>query len=631
MFIKDRFIRQGRLLILKLKGINWGRAAVFVFLLFIVPLLALVAVEYFHRGGIPQLSQWLTEKRGQFFFSLGVAFFVNLFFLSLTKSPYRGFLLFAAAVILFGATSYYKTQFLKEPLLPWDLFLYREAGKVWPFIYKEVDLEFLLLPLFLFVVSWRPAGQAVLRIKPFLRAGMLVVALVVLSSFAFYNRTPVEAMMRSSGFREIPEDQLLYYQESGVVLGFFTNLKNAFVFEPKNYNAENINAIVAGVKDDLGRVSSLKSKKIYPQKPNIIVVMSESLWDPTVMPNVSYSKDPLATYHSFIGKFATGSLLSPQFGGRTANVEFEVLTGLSMTFLPKGSVPYMQYINEPYYSLAAFLREQGYRTTAIHPYDKTFWRRDKVYPLLGFERFLSEEDFAGARKEWLYVTDEEVAKAVIRETKGSPESDFIFVVTMENHSPHHKEKYGHDKLALKTNLSDESKTSLEIYGKGVANADKALKILTDYYRQSKEPTIIVLFGDHLPPLGQGLLPYKETGFLQSEENWTLDEYRKMRSTPLLIWNNFTPHQEKIQALSPAFLAPKILNLTSLDQPPYYRFLDKFQKNMPGFTSEIKIDSKGNLYQAMPLDMKEMEDNYRLIQYDLLFGQKYGQKALFPSN
>ena len=59
----------------------------------------------------------------------------------------------------------------------------------------------------------------------------------------------------------------------------------------------------------------------------------------------------------------SGSMFSPEFGGMTANVEFEALTGFSNAFLPYGSIPYQQYVRGPVPSLATFFRSEGYETT----------------------------------------------------------------------------------------------------------------------------------------------------------------------------------------------------------------------------------------------------------------------------
>ena len=68
--------------------------------------------------------------------------------------------------------------------------------------------------------------------------------------------------------------------------------------------------------------------------------MSESFWDPTKLPGVTITPDPIPTMR----ELRSGSMFSPEFGGMTANIEFEALTGFSNAFLPYGSIPYQQYV-----------------------------------------------------------------------------------------------------------------------------------------------------------------------------------------------------------------------------------------------------------------------------------------------
>ena len=63
-------------------------------------------------------------------------------------------------------------------------------------------------------------------------------------------------------------------------------------------------------------------------------------------------------------------------GGNTANTEFEFLTGLSMYFLPTGSIPYQQYIKSEVPSLASQLSSVGYTSVSMHPYYPKGWNRD---------------------------------------------------------------------------------------------------------------------------------------------------------------------------------------------------------------------------------------------------------------
>ena len=107
-------------------------------------------------------------------------------------------------------------------------------------------------------------------------------------------------------------------------------------------------------------------------------------------------------------------MFSPEFGGMTANVEFEALTGFSNAFLPYGSIPYQQYVRGPVPSLATFFRSQGYETTAIHPFEGWFWNRKHVYDAFGFDRFLSIENLPPMKSRGPLVSDDSLTDEIIR-------------------------------------------------------------------------------------------------------------------------------------------------------------------------------------------------------------------------
>ena len=50
--------------------------------------------------------------------------------------------------------------------------------------------------------------------------------------------------------------------------------------------------------------------------------------------------------------------------------------------------------------------------------------------------------------------------------------------------------------------------------------------------------------------------------------------------------------------------------------------------MPGYTTDVKIDSEDELYKVTPDDMEDVKRDYQLIQYDLLFGEQYSKDKLF---
>ena len=112
----------------------------------------------------------------------------------------------------------------------------------------------------------------------------------------------------------------------------------------------------------------------------------------------------------------------------------EFLTGMTMKFLPPGVSVYQTMIVKPMESLATTMREQGYQSIAFHPGKPTSWRRDVVYPYLGFERFLTEEDMEDPQYiRDTFVSDESDYDTVIQlfEEKGDKPL-FLFNVTIQN-------------------------------------------------------------------------------------------------------------------------------------------------------------------------------------------------------
>ena len=85
----------------------------------------------------------------------------------------------------------------------------------------------------------------------------------------------------------------------------------------------------------------------------------------------------------------SGSMRSPLIGGGTANIEFEALTGQSTSqFNPQMTTPYQMLVpkERTYPSAVGYFEAKGDRTVAIHPFRPQMYRRDEVYPILGFDR-----------------------------------------------------------------------------------------------------------------------------------------------------------------------------------------------------------------------------------------------------
>lgn len=584
----------------------------------VMALILAFAIEIIFRNSFMDAWNWFLKSPQIFFTNFILVFLFMLLLYSVSGCIYISSSISYFVLLVLSLASYYKEKFLGDPIFPWDLMLKKEGMNIFPLLKQETGFVILIVIILasISIILFRFFLPR-LNTKVYYRIIIGLIAFSVLFTVSFIKPERVQCFLSNAGMGEMNWKQDESYKRNGIILSFLRNIKNIAISVPQNYSKKNVLAVV----NEIDFTEPNKSGEV--KNPNIIFVMSEAFWDPTLISSVSFSSDPIPTFRKLQKEYTSGYVLSPQYGGLTANVEFEVLTGNSTSFLPSGSVPYQQFINEPVLSLASVLKEQGYFAAAVHSYLGWFWNRNTVYKYMGFDTFISSECMRKAKRKGGYIADSEVTKEIINQIKGSKQPAFIYAVTMQNHGPYHLKRYDLTEIKVKGEISEKSKNILETYAQGLKDADVALKTLIDSVYDSGEPTMIVFFGDHLPSLGDDYSVYTETGFISSSKHseWTLDEYKKMRSVPIVIWSNFKQEKQTIKNMSDSFLGVYVLKMAGKGIPSYFRYVDKVYNILPGFLKELKIDSKGELHPGDDKDYKKLTDEYWLIEYDRLFGKK----------
>ncbi len=173
--------------------------------------------------------------------------------------------------------------------------------------------------------------------------------------------------------------QLENYSENGFVAGFLTNLSAVSVERPNGYSKESaareLSKIGASPKAGVEKTGA-------GVRPDVVVILSESFWDPKALSGVAFDPNPTENFDVLKKTFPSGRIFSPTFGGKTALVEFEILTANAVERLPEGSIPYQQYVRSDLPSLAREFKNAGYQTVAVHPYRRKFFNRTNAYPKL---------------------------------------------------------------------------------------------------------------------------------------------------------------------------------------------------------------------------------------------------------
>ena len=158
-----------------------------------------------------------------------------------------------------------------------------------------------------------------------------------------------------------------------------------------------------------------------------------------------------------------------------------------------------------------YFKEQGYKTEAMHPNYGWFYNRRNINEYIGFDNFdYYENKYEAIQEEFL--DDYEFFDFIIEGYENSKKFGkpyFHFSVTYQNHGPYSFEKMTDlDYLERKPHYSGGLYNIINNYLSGIKKTDEALKKLIDYYREEDEPTVIVLFGDHNPWLGEDASGYK---------------------------------------------------------------------------------------------------------------------------
>ena len=411
-------------------------------------------------------------------------------------------------------------------------------------------------------------------------------------------------------------EQNVGYRENGFFASFINNSKFLIVEKPENYDPNTIGQTVLASSDS-DKTMEVFSNNVTTQskKPNIIAIMNE---------------DYMPFIRNMSENTIKGNMLVSVFGGNTCNSEFEFLTGNSMAFLPAGSIPYQQYVTKPMGNLTSILNEQGYESTAIHPYPGTGWNRNTVYKDFGFSEFYDSEDFVDPSYYRCYISDESSYDKIkeVLEDKSDDKPKFIFNVTIQNHGGYN---FGEDVFESDVKITDMKNTTQANQFLSLAKrSDEAFKNLLTYLQGIDEPTIVVFFGDHMPPIEQKF--YEEIYTRRGTSLFSLDNLEDLQTkftVPFRIWANYDIEEQDLGTISANYLSSILLNTANLEMSDYNKFLLKLREEIPAMNVNGYIGADGKYYkydEESPYsdDIKE----YEKYQYNNLFDKSHKDEEKF---
>lgn len=412
--------------------------------------------------------------------------------------------------------------------------------------------------------------------------------------------------------------------KNGYVLNFILSARDSFVSEPESYSLD----MILGLEKEYSTVEENSLGDTISKQPTIIVVMSESFADLSVIGEFKTNEPITPFLDSLEENTIKGYALSSVFGAKTPNSEWEFLTGGSMAFLPSGSVVYQQYMNDSPSSMVSTLKNEGYTCVAMHPYYDTGWSRNLVYPMLGFDESYFIEHFDQSQLIRKYISDEEMYSKIIEryESRKVNENLFVMSISMQNHGGYTTDYDNFDEKYYKVGRSY---TDANQYFSLIRESDDALRDFITYFSGVEEPVEIIFFGDHQPSLNS---KFYEILNGKGLSGLNMAELEALYTVPFFIWTNYDTPEETVEITSLNYLSSMALERAGIDLPAYNQFMLDLMEVVPAINARGYYSlEKGKYIHVEDALGKELDwiMKYESIQYNGVFDLKNASSVFFP--
>lgn len=553
---------------------------------------------------------WHTEK---FFLACLVLLLVYGVLASLSGSLLFSGILYSIFIGILGFATRMKMVYRQEPIYPDDLKMITQFGLLREMV-GTPTFVFLLLAALLAIGGfvWRIySSRKWNKVIQITRVVVLVVSLSGLYYVSHFNDS--SNLLRKAYNRTalwIPYSQKMNYYNTGFVGGFLYNLRVVPMEQPAGYSKEQVRKIV----DKYQEIAAQKNQIAASETPNILFVMSESFSDPSHLKGLTVTGEPLEKYYQLANQTYSGKMLSQNYGGGTANIEFEALTSFSMElFNPQLTTPYTMLVPKMAQipSIVSLLKDRDFQTTAIHPYDTSMYKRKDVYQVMGFDQFLDKDTMKHTKtiQNNPYISDAAAYQEVMDQLTAQSGPQFIHLVTMQTHMPY-GEKYSEIPYGVSGNGN---LPAIKNYLQDVAFASEALQDFTKQLSKLSRRTILVFWGDHLPGIYSDRIQNENSGATLHETQFMIYDSE----------NKLTKKDQHEVITSPFYFAPNLMAQSGQKTTGFYQLLLELEKVTPAFEKNLYYQNgEWNKELRLNRQQEQIYQEYQMIQYDALAGKQY---------
>ena len=512
--------------------------------------------------------------------------------------------------VLVAAVNHFKIRFRGEPLYPSDFAYVGEAELLISSVGVWTAVGALGSLLLVGVLAWAgvlllgrllrippAAGTDVPRWVWALRAGTVLVAAALCLLVAGFNSAgnPVKQAYERAGAGWVAWSQNENYRLNGFLGGFLFNMPSAPMPMPQGYTREVVLEVAGRYADEARAINEHRDPHALADT-NIVIILGESFMDPLRLEGLELGEDPIPFTRALMDETMSGTMRTVAFGGGTANVEFEVMTGMASGLFSHTLPPYQGLVSSADHFPSLIDRfNDAWTTIGIHPFVADFYRRGDAYRAFGFDesRFIGQMRTQTKLAEAGYVSDAAAYTDLLEDLRTHDDPVLAKVVTMQNHAGY--AGLYPDPIPVLEPASARDSWGLSDYLRGLSHADAALAELLAGLEGLDEETVVLFYGDHAPPR---VIP---------DDLWDAQASPDARyETPWFVWSTTGVHPSKHQGLlPPTQLWGQVLRATDAPLTGWDALLLRLESYPPG---------------AEP--PPDLERDLRLLQYDLAVGNAW---------
>ena len=368
---------------------------------------------------------------------------------------------------------------------------------------------------------------------------------------------------------------------------------------PDGYSEERIEEIAKKYRQEASVINVSRANNIADQ--TVIFILSESFADPSRVPGVTLSENPIPNITQIKAEYTSGLMISDFYGGGTANMEMQALLGIpysnlssSVSSFTTEVIPKMLYL--PSIS-NNFNDEDKY---IVHLDNAKNYSRNTVYERMHFDTFIAESG-SDYKPKKVVINDGNASDTssynVILDYLNTSKNQFFQLITIQNHLP-----WGKDEPAnlngYGIGFTDVENTILSRYTRDLRDTDYMTANFLEELSKVNKKITVVFYGDHLPGL------YPDKIFANNNSKYETDYF---------IWSNFETEKLNYPLVTSSNFPALLLDVTNSKVSPYYALLTKV------------LDESVLVDKALTKEQEEIKKELAIIQYDITLGKGYIMK------